>query len=104
MAMFPTVFVVFVGLFTRFIVLKRLVPVYKLRDFAFSIVGKNILLGTFCFIAAYYVHKVLPVNLGTFILTSAIACVIVVLIVYVFGITQNERIKINNKIKVVLKQ
>lgn len=101
MAMFPTVFVVVIGLFTRFIVLKCLVPTYKLRYFAFSIVGKNILLGTFCFIAAYYVHKALPVNLGTFILTSAIACVIVVLVIYAFGITQNERVKINNKIKVV---
>lgn len=101
MAMYPTVLVVFVGLFTRFIVLKQQVPAYKLRYFAFSIVGKNILLGTFCFMAAYYVHKALPVNFGTFILTSVVSCVIVALVVYTLGITQNERIKINNKIKVI---
>ncbi len=100
MAMYPTVLVVFVGLFTRFIVLKRQVPAYKLCYFAFSIVGKNILLGTFCFIAAYYVHKALPVNFGTFILTSVIACLIVALVVYAFGITQSERMNLNKRLKV----
>ncbi len=100
MAMYPTVSVVFVGLFTRFIVLKRQVPAYKLRYFTFSIVGKNIVLGMFSFIASYYVHKTLPANFGTFLLTSAVACLIVALVVYVFGMTQNERTKINNKVKV----
>ena len=101
MAMYPTVFVVFIGLLARFIILKQLVPAYKLRYFAFSIVGKNILLGTFCFIVARYVHKSFPANFGTFILTSAISCLIVILVVYAFGITKNERMKINNKVKVV---
>ena len=102
MAMYPTVLVVFVGLLTRFIVLKRQVPAYKLRYFAFSIVGRNMLLGTFCFIAAYYVHKALPVNFGTFILTSVIACLIVALGVYAFGITQNERMNLNKKVKIII--
>ena len=102
MAMYPTVLVALVGLFTRFIVLKRHMPAYKLRYFAFSIVGKNILLGTFCFIVAYCMRKALPVNFATFILTSAVACLIVALVVYALGITQNERIKVNNKIKKVL--
>ena len=103
MAMYPTVFVVFIGLFTRFIVLKRQVSAYKLRYFTFSIVGKNILLGIICFIAAYYMHKAFPINFGTFILTSVIACLIVALVVYVFGITRNEKVIINDKLKSCLR-
>ena len=102
MAMYPTVFVVFIGLFVRFIVLKRQVSAYKLRYFTFSIVGKNILLGIICFIAAYYMHKAFPINFGTFILTSVIACLIVALVVYVFGITRNERAIFNSKLKFFL--
>lgn len=99
MAMYPTVLVAFVGLFARFFILKQQVPVYKLRYFAFSIVGKNILLGTFCFIVACYVHRAFPINFATFVLTSFIACLIVVSVVYAFGITRNEKAVVNAKLK-----
>lgn len=102
MAMYPTIFVSFIGLFTRFLVLKRQVSTYKLYYFATYIVGKNLLLGTFCFILSYYVHKFFPSNFWTFILTSIIACLIVILVVYIMGITTNERSKINNKILFML--
>lgn len=99
MAMYPTIFVVFVGLFARFVILKRQVSVYKLRYFTFSIVGKNILLGIICFVVAYYMHKAFPVNFGTFIFTSIMACLIVASVIYIFGITRNEKVAVNNKLK-----
>lgn len=99
MAMYPTIFVVFVGLFARFVILKRQVSAYKLRYFTFSIVGKNILLGIICFVVAYYMHKALPVNFGTFIFTSIMACLIVASVIYIFGITRNEKAAVNNKLK-----
>ena len=98
MAMYPTVLVTLIGLFARFIVLKRLVPVYRLRYFAVKVVGKNLVLGTFCIVSAHYINNLFPVSLGAFILTSFITCSIVAIIVYLCGITSMERVKINDKI------
>lgn len=97
-AMYPAIFVTFVGLFARFFLLKLQVSAYRLRYFAFFIVGKNILLGIFCFIAAYCVRQILPMNIGTFLLTSFISCLIVLSVVYVFGITRKEKAIVNGKL------
>lgn len=102
MAMYPTVLVAFISLFARFIILRQFVPEYKLGYFTFLIVGKNILLGSLCYVLAFFMHSFFPVNFITLLLTSAIACIIVVFVVYTFGITTNERKVINNKICLTL--
>lgn len=101
MAMYPTLLVVFVGLFARFVILKRQVSAYKLRYFTFSIVGKNILLGIICFVTAYYMHKAFPINFGTFVFTSFMACLIVASVIYTLGITRNEKAIVINKLKLI---
>lgn len=87
MAMLPTVCVTLVGLFARFIILKRLVPEYKIGYFTFTIVFKNIMLGTICFLLAYYIRNAFNSNFWTFVLTSVIACLIVAIVVYSCGMT-----------------
>lgn len=102
MAMYPTILVTFIGLFVRFVVLKRLVPNYNLRYFTFSIVIKNIIIGTCCFVISYYIHNLFRINFGTFLLTSCIACLIVMTTIYTFGLTPTERKKINQKAYLVI--
>lgn len=102
MAMLPTVCVTLVGLFARFIILKRLVPEYKFGYFTFTIVFKNIMLGAICFLLAYYIRNAFNSNFWTFVLTSVIACLIVATVVYFCGMTSFERKKINSNLYVIL--
>ncbi len=98
MAMYPTIFVVFVGLFVRFIILRKLVPSYKLRYFALAIVGRNIIIGTICYIVAKAIHSLFNTNFLSLIMTTLISCVVTSVIIYLFGISHNERISINRKL------
>lgn len=97
MAMYPTIFVVFIGLFVRFIILRKLVPSYKFKYFTFAIVCKNIILGTICYIASEVIHSLFNTNFLSLIITSFISCIITSLIIYLFGISHNERNSINRK-------
>lgn len=98
MAMYPTIFVVFVGLFVRFIILRKLVPSYKLRYFALTIVGRNIIIGTICYIVAKAIHGLFNTNFLSLIMTTLISCVVTSVIIYLFGISHNERTSINRKL------
>lgn len=99
MAMYPTVLVTMVALFARFDILRKLVCEYDIKYFSLYIVGKNLIIGLFCIMTSYYVRRIFTVNFGTFILTSLISCLIVSIIVYTFGITPDERVKINRGIR-----
>lgn len=96
-AMYPTVLVVFIGLFVRFLILKHLIPLYGLRYFSFCVVGKNLLIGIACVAISMYFKNCFDTSFVSFLLTSFISCAIVVLLVYVFGITGREREIANRK-------
>ena len=57
MAMYPTILVMFIGLFARFIILRRLIPVYRLRYFIINIVVRNLLIGMICFLLSLWIGK-----------------------------------------------
>ena len=102
MAMYPTILVMLVGLFARFILLKRQMPTYRLRYFTINIVCKNLLIGLFCFLISAWVHGFFQQNIIWFLLTSLIAFVISSLVIYATGLFKEERLKltllIRNKI------
>lgn len=102
MAMYPTILVMLVGLFARFILLKRQMPTYRLRYFTINIVCKNLLIGLFCFLISAWVHGFFQQNIIWFLLTSLIAFVISSLVIYATGLSKEERLKltllIRNKI------
>lgn len=98
MAMYPTVFITLVALFARFIILRKIVPAFKLKYFTFAIVCKNIVIGTVCLMFSKCIHDAFKVNFWTFILMSAVAIFITMTIVYFCGLAKHERSKINRKI------
>lgn len=97
MAMYPTIFVVFIGLFVRFVILMKLVPAYNLKYFTLAIVGRNIVIGTICYMISKVIHSMFNTNFLSLILTTLISCIITSIIIYLLGITHNERIFINRK-------
>lgn len=97
--MFPSILVTFVGLFVRIILLKRLIPQYSLRYFTFNIILKNMLLMAICYFIAQFIRNLFSDNFITFVITSLIAITISFAIIYMFGLTKNERILVNDKIR-----
>lgn len=100
MAMIPSIIVVTVGLFARFLLLKQLVKTYCLRYFTIHIFIKNILIVTGCILISIYIHEFWNnINFISFILTSLIAFILTIGGIYLFGMTFKEKSFINNKIK-----
>lgn len=98
MAMYPTIFVTFLGLFTRFIILRKLVPSYNLRYFTFAIIGRNFVIGTICYIISKLIHNMFNISLISLITTSALSCITTLILIYLFGISNEERDILNKKI------
>ena len=97
-AMYPTIIITFIGLFVRFVLLKRLVPIYKMRYFTFNIVCKNLLIGSVCFFLAQWIRNFFSINIVSFILTSLIAFCNSAIVIYIIGLSANERHKWNHKL------
>lgn len=98
MAMYPTIFVTFLGLFVRFIILRKLVPSYNLRYFTFAIIGRNFVIGTICYIISKLIHNMFNISLISLITTSALSCITTLILIYLFGISNEERDMLNKKI------
>lgn len=91
MAMYPTVLITLVGLFVRYIILKHQINEYNLRYFIISVFCKNVVIGSICILSSKYVHDLFDNNLGTFLLTSTISCILVISIIYFIGLTEREK-------------
>lgn len=99
-AMVSTIIVITIGLFTRLILLKRLVKSYSIKYFTVHIILKNILIATSCIILATFIHKYFEEkNFINFIITSFFAFIITCISIYLFGISPKEKKIIYNKMK-----
>ena len=96
--MFAAILVVFVGLFVRILLLKRLVPDYSLGYFTFNIVAKNLLVILVCYALSAFVKGYFDDNFINLVLTSFVSFMMTLLIIYGFGIGKQERAFINAKI------
>lgn len=104
MAMIPTITVVTIGLFIRFILLKKLIRSYSLKYFTLQIVIKNMLIAIGCLILAHLIQLFFSENTFiNFILTSFITLIITFLGIYIFGVSQKEKNIISNKIRNYIK-
>lgn len=97
-AMLPTVAIAVVALFVRVYLLKRQVPICSLRNFAFSVFGKNVLLITLAIAVSAYMRTLMAQDFISFVMSSVNACVIVCVFIYTFGLTKYERSVIQQKL------
>lgn len=100
--MFATLFVTFVGLIARFILLKQQVNKYSISYFIFNVLIKNLILIIISFGIALIIKNNLPQNFIFLIITSLIAVVITISIIYTFGITKTERAIVNDKLLIMV--
>ncbi|WP_455633033.1 MATE family efflux transporter, partial [Parabacteroides sp.] len=96
--MFASILVVFVGLFARILLLKRLVPDYSLGYFTLNIIAKNLLVILVCYALSAFVKGYFDDNFMNLVLTSFVSFVMTLLIIYGLGIGKQERAFINAKI------
>lgn len=97
-AMLPTVFIAIVALFARVLLLKRQVPIYSLRYFAFSVFGRNMLLVSAGIAFSLWTRSLLTQSFLSFVLSSVMACAIVGLFIYCLGLTRHERDMVRQKV------
>lgn len=93
-AMYPMIFVTFVGLFARFLILKRMIPAYQFSFFIIRVIGRNLLIGIICYFASNFIQGYYQPNLIKLILTSLFAFVLSSIVIYLVGLSKNERTKL----------
>ena len=98
-AMYPTIFVTFVGLFTRFFILQKMIPAYQLHTFAIKIVGRNLLIGIICFVISDFIREYYSQNFISFLITSLLAFILSSSTVYLMGLSKIERTKLTTFIR-----
>ena len=105
-AMYPTIFVTFVGLFVRFFILQKMISAYQLHSFVIKIVGRNLLIGIICFFISDFIREYYPQNFISFLITSLLAFILSSFVIHLIGLSKAERNKlvtfIKNKIDVQL--
>lgn len=98
MTMYPTLIAALLKLFLRFYFLKKEVPVYELRYFLLFIVLRNLLIaitgyGLSCKLVTYF-----DVDFVSFLVSTLLITLINILLIYLLGLSVNERRFIKNKL------
>ena len=103
-AMYPTIFITLIGLFARFLILKRMIHAYRLQIFVVKIVGKNLLIGAICFFISDFIQSIYDQDFINFLITSLLTFFLSCSTIYFIGLSREERNKfiifIRNKINV----
>lgn len=97
--MYPTVFLAILQFIVELIILGKIIGKAIYRSFICSILIKNICIAGICYTTSYIISSLFPTkNFMTFIETSAIAVIITVFTIYILGLSNKERLFVNNKV------
>lgn len=96
--MFPAILVTIIALIVRFFILKCYLHYTNIVKMLFGILVKNVLLGLLCYAIMKCIKSLFPINFLSFLLVSCFSCVVVAMVVYIFGINKNERHNVNVKV------
>lgn len=103
MAMYPTILVTLIGVFVRFIILKHIILGYNFIYFTLLVL-KNLLLASISIILSTLVHNIfLNENLLSLFLSIIISFFIAFIIIYSFGINNNEKRILKSKIVKIIR-
>lgn len=95
-ALLPIILTNIIGFIYRLVIIKKQVPTYKIFSFIMEVLVKCTILMTVAYIISYFTSNLFVNNFITFLLSSFISIIVTSLIVYVLGITKNERKTVNN--------
>lgn len=105
MSMYPTIAIALINLLTRFFLLKRIITGLNAKHFILKILIPNIFITGF----AYFISIVIKFyilsenNFIDFILSATISVIVLIVLIYLLGISSKERKFINKRIKNILK-
>lgn len=99
--MIPALVMAFVRLFTRFFLLKKIIPEYDYKHFFLNIVLKNVVLFVFCYLISLYMHSMFEENFVNMLFTSLLSVLITGYSVFRIGLRSEERTWVCNKIHIL---
>lgn len=97
-AMYPAILIMTIGLFSRFIILKKQIRGFDLNYFTKNIFCKNLLIAGSVFYISNVISNYFKTNLFTLCVTSIISILISIIFIYLFGLSKKERTICNHKI------
>ena len=97
--MFPTILTYTIAVFFRFFLLRRMIPSYKLHTYLFDVVLRCILLFSISWSISQFIANNFTDNLFNLLVTFFSSFIVTVLLVLIFGLKNNERRMLIQKVK-----
>lgn len=94
-ALLPAIFTTIIGLFYRLFILKKQVPAYGIRRFVMIVFIRCSLLMLASYIISVLFCRLFSESFLTLIITSLFSCLVSCILIYFFGINQQERKVVN---------
>ena len=101
--MYPTLVTYTLAVFFRFYLLKRIIPSYDFRYYVFQVFLKSVLLFFICYILCDKLHDCFNNSFLNMIVTVFMSLCIIVVVIYLLGMTSMERVVVRKKIVKFLK-
>ena len=100
-ALYPGILTGIVAIFFRIFLLKRYVPECNISHYLFTVFARSMAIGIATWIICNYIHSFFPDTFFTVILTSLISVVILLVLVFSFGLSSVERSMIRQKLELM---
>lgn len=97
-ALLPTIVTNALGVLFRIIVLKKLIPQYDLKFFFFNIIMKSVVVFLVALGFSFFICWRFEPTFVNLLLTSFLSISILLILIYCFGISKNERLMVNTLI------
>ena len=90
-AMLPAILTSIVAVIFRGFIYKRQVPSFDFNHYCVELFVKCLPLMVGCFIISYFINRLFSINFGTFIVSTLICLLIIVVTIYFIGLNKREK-------------
>lgn len=98
MALLPCIFTNFLSLVFRIYLIKHYIPSYSIGMYLVNIVVRSLIVVVLAYSVSYYIGTFFEENFINVVLTSGISVMVLMLLIYIFGLERKERDTISEKI------
>ena len=101
-ALYPGILTGILAIFFRIYLLKKYIPECNLSHYLFEVFFRSMTIGAISWVVCDYVHSLFPDTFLTVIITSLISIVILLVLVFSFGLSSVERSMVKRKLEQVI--
>lgn len=98
-ALLPAIATNILGIFYRLLIIKKQIPIFNIRRYVFDVFFKCTSLMLIAYICSSFINTYFDATFLSFIITSIISVLVIVVLIYTLGLSKNERISVNAHIK-----